>query len=51
MRRSETVTEEREMKYKGMIISQEQQKKSENSGITSTAEGEPRIIFSAKKRF
>ena len=51
MRRSETVTEEREMKYKGMIISQEQQKKSENSGIMSTAEGEPIIVFSAKKRF
>ena len=49
MRRSQTVTKEREIKYKGMIIFQEQQKKSENSGITSITEGEPRIIFSAKK--
>ena len=49
MRRSQTVTKEREIKYKGMIIFQEQQKKSENSGITSKTEGEPRIVFSAKK--
>lgn len=51
MRRSKTAPEERETKYKGMMIFQDQQKKSENSGITSTAEGELRILFSAKKRF